>query len=79
MHPGDSEIFLIKGNVHALKGEHEEALESFEKALKNSEERDEIYYSIGLAHQNMGKYPEAIKYYKMALEENLKMKMYSMN
>ena len=26
LHPGDSEIFLIKGNVHALKGEHEEAL-----------------------------------------------------
>ena len=45
INPGDSEIFLIKGNVHALKGDTDDAFECFQRALENSDDKDEIYYS----------------------------------
>lgn len=71
LHPGDSDIFLIKGNIQILNGDINDALASFNRALEQSDDKDEIYYSIGLAYQNRGDYKEAISYFKRSLEENL--------
>src|ERR1041384_1066834 len=51
LQPNDPEIFLTKGSILSLQGQHGEAIENYERALLLAEDRDEVYYNIGLAYQ----------------------------
>ena len=53
MQPNDPEIFLTIGSICSLRGQHNEAIENYHQALELAEEKDEVYYNIGLAYQSM--------------------------
>lgn len=73
LHPNDLEIYLSIGSVHSLEGKHADAIAVYEEALAFAEEdeRDELFYNIGLAHQSMEDYNKAIEFYKKSIEVNL--------
>jgi tetratricopeptide (TPR) repeat protein len=54
-----------------LQGNHLEAIENYEKALLAADDKDEVYYSIGLAYQSMDDYQQAIEAYKKSIEINI--------
>ncbi len=66
------------GNVYYLTGQHEKALEEFEKALAIHEHpgnKDHLYSAptnlgIGNVYYGKNRYAEAFKYFKSALETN---------
>ncbi|MEP4094107.1 DUF2225 domain-containing protein [Reichenbachiella sp.] len=68
------------GNIHYLTGQHELALEEYEKALElaNHEVHEEVLFSaptsLGIGNVYFGKhqYEEAFKHFKTALEANRK-------
>src|SRR5690606_9429421 len=46
-------------------------VDHFKKALAFAEDRDDIYFNIGLTYQSWGKFSSAIKYYKKCIELNV--------
>jgi len=72
LHPTDVEIYLSIGSILSLQGKHADAIGVYEQVLSFAEEeRDEIYYNIGLAYQSIEKYEEAIEAYKQSIEVNI--------
>ncbi len=72
LHPNDIEVHLSIGSVQSLRGNHKEAIEVYEEALGFADEdRDELYYNIGLSYQSMEDYEKAISSYKKSIEENI--------
>jgi len=72
LHPMDIEIFLSIGSVFSLQGKHKEAIALYEDVLSFADdEKDDIYYNIGLAYQSMEDYEKAIDAYKKSIEENI--------
>lgn len=69
-HPFEVDLFLIKGNYHVNLKQIDEAILNFEKALEISEQKDEIYYNMAIACQQISDYQRAIAYLKLCLEEN---------
>jgi tetratricopeptide (TPR) repeat protein len=53
LQPNDPEVLLTKGSIFTLQGKHKEAIESYERALEYTEDKDEVYYNIGLAYQHI--------------------------
>jgi tetratricopeptide (TPR) repeat protein len=72
LHPNDIEVYLTIGSVQSLRGKHEEAIAVYEEALGFADEnKDELYYNIGLSYQSMEDYDNAIASYKKSIEENI--------
>lgn len=70
--PGLPEAVFNIGNVYYKTGDYEDALKSFEKATysKDIELQCKAYYNMGNSLFRMGKLPEAILFYKKAIELN---------
>lgn len=59
------------GNYLEQKGEYEEALESYQKALVQEPDNPKIHYNIGRVLYRMGKYDEAMSEFQLGfLEED---------
>ena len=72
LHPMDLDVYLSIGSVLSLQAKHVEAIGIYEEALAFAEdEKDELYYCIGLAHQSMADFENAIVFYKKSIEENI--------
>jgi tetratricopeptide (TPR) repeat protein len=70
-HPADLEVMLLKGSIHNLLGDFEEAVGILENALPFAEDSAQVHYQLGLAYQNWSKYREAIVHYKACIEKNM--------
>ncbi len=71
LQPNDPEILLMTASVLALKGDFETAIETYLYAEPFIQEKDELYYNIGLTYQNFFNYEEAITYYQKAVDINI--------
>jgi tetratricopeptide (TPR) repeat protein len=72
LHPTDPEVYLSIGSILSLQGKHQEAIQVYEHILSfNEEDRDDVYYNIGLAYQSLEEYDNAIEYYKKSIDENI--------
>ena len=72
LNPSNIEIYLSTGSIYSLQGKHEQAILVYEEALEfNDEQQEEIFYNIGLAHQSMEHYDDAINAYKKSIELNI--------
>src|SRR5688572_17266462 len=60
LQPNDPEIFITRGSVLSLQRKFPEAIENYELALALAEDKDEVYYDIGLAKQSIDDYNGAI-------------------
>jgi tetratricopeptide (TPR) repeat protein len=69
--PYDIDLHLIRGNIYNSMERYEEAVKCFQHALKLSDgQKDDIYLSLAIAHQNMADYSKAVDYYYKSLDEN---------
>lgn len=72
--PAETEMgantYFEKGNVHFKKGEHNQAIINYKKAIKINPQLAEANYNIGVSYLNKGKdwYDIATKWLKSALE-----------
>ena len=57
-------LLIQKGSVHCVLQQFEQAIECYESAVLNVEEKDEVYFNMGMAYQGLGKYSEAAEQYK---------------
>lgn len=65
------DLFITKANIYSQKGNYAKAIESLEKAAKNSDEAvDEIYLSLSFEYQNMNNMPKALEYVRQAIKIN---------
>ncbi len=72
LHPMDIEVYLSIGSILSLQGKHKEAISLYEEILSFADdEKDDIYYNIGLAYQSLEEYDKAIDAYKKSIEENI--------
>ena len=84
-HPEESELHYGLGQVYALMGESDKALEAYNKALELSESertsfhsfsrrissrRDMILMRIGILYGERGDHNKAMEYYRKAIDEN---------
>lgn len=81
IYPNNMEIMLLQEHIYMQLGEYEKCLEILHNILPQSEHPDEIYYRMGIAYQNIAKYPQAIKNYKKAirLNQNLEHAVFELN
>ena len=67
----NSDVMMMLGTCHNMKGEYHRANEYFKKAeLYAFEDRDELLYNIGISFIQTGAYEEALTYLQKALKEN---------
>ena len=72
LHPTDLDIYFTARSILSLQGKHAEAISLYNDALSFAdEEADELFYNIGLSHQSLDAYDNAIVAYKQAIEKNL--------
>ncbi|MFO7658673.1 MAG: tetratricopeptide repeat protein [Bacteroidales bacterium] len=65
------ELFLLKGKLLSLLGNHHDAVKEYDRAIKLAREnRDEVVYSIAQNFLTVGKESVAIKYLILAYEIN---------
>lgn len=60
MDPGDREIFYYLGQAHRFLGEHQKALQAFEKVERDENFRVRVLLARSLVHIDMGAYPQAM-------------------
>ncbi|MEI6065032.1 MAG: tetratricopeptide repeat protein [Pseudanabaena sp. ELA748] len=63
-----SSLWFEKGSIHAAANGHEEALDSYDKALQLKPDHHKAWYNRGNVLSNLGRYEEAIDSYDRALE-----------
>ena len=66
----DAEAYNNRGNAHADKGQYDQAISEYTKALKIKPRYAEAYYNRGYAYASKGKYDDAIRDFNKALEIN---------
>lgn len=70
--PADTEIQYFRGVINIYSGENEKALEIFEEILPISEEKENIYFQMGMAQSGLGLMEDSILSFQKAIEENSK-------
>jgi tetratricopeptide (TPR) repeat protein len=71
MNPGDPEIERNRANVYSILGEFEKAIAIYLQLLEHArDDRDELLSEIAFEYENIGNFELALKYFKLALEEN---------
>jgi lipoprotein NlpI len=68
----DAEGYNHRGNVHADKGQYDQAISEYTMALKIKPTYTEVYYNRGYAYTIKGKYDDAIRDFNKAVELNPK-------
>ena len=63
--PNDIELTLVKGYLLSQLGQHEESIQLFLASLDRTEEKDEVYFRIGLSYQAWGKPREAVEVWSL--------------
>jgi tetratricopeptide (TPR) repeat protein len=63
---------ILKGNEHYYKNEYNEAIESYDKAIKKNPYNSDLLANKGYALAKLGKYEEAIEYSDKAIKINPK-------
>ena len=58
------------GNAYNNKGEYDNAIEAYQKAIELNPKKDEAYNNMGIAYYSLGQFDEAIKALSMALHIN---------
>lgn len=67
------EVFITFGTALSIAGLTHEAIQKFDKALAlNPDEKDEVASLIGFALQDLEKYNEAVKYFRLAYKIDTK-------
>src|SRR5690606_16413702 len=66
----DADIIFLKANILIQQERFEDAIEMLQNALDILEEKDDMYYGLGLAYQEWGKMDIAIEFFRKAIEEN---------
>jgi Flp pilus assembly protein TadD len=64
LRPNESSLFNNLGVSLLLKGDYEEAVGSFNEALKFETNSDKVHNNLALALCKLGRYPEAIEVFK---------------
>ncbi|MCP4364404.1 MAG: tetratricopeptide repeat protein [Planctomycetes bacterium] len=67
---GEADTYYNRGNAHLHKGEYEEAISNYTKALEIEPQSAEVYASRGLAYSQIGQNDKAISDFNKALEIN---------
>ena len=65
--PDDFDALLLLGRVLGLEGSFDNAKEIFEKAYTLNPDHDKLVYYLGITHENLEEYDEAVEYYKKIL------------
>jgi len=73
--PTDIELILVKGSLLSQMGQHEASVQLFLEALENHEEKDEVYFRLGLSYLAWTKPREAVDMFKNRWNIIRKMKM----
>jgi tetratricopeptide (TPR) repeat protein len=60
----DAAFYVRRGNDYAKKGQYDEAISDYNKALEINPRYAEAYCGRGLAYDNKGQYDQAISDYK---------------
>lgn len=69
--PYDIDLHLIRGNIYNSLERYHDAIECYKMALELADaQKDDIYLSLAIAHQNMADYSRAVAFYFKTLEEN---------
>lgn len=69
--PYDIDLHLIRGNIYNSLERYQDAVNCYRQALKLADsQKDDIYLSLAIAHQNMADYLKAVDYYFKTLDEN---------
>ncbi|MEZ6195588.1 MAG: serine/threonine-protein kinase [Planctomycetota bacterium] len=68
--PEDANAWFRRGNVHVARGEYEEALASFDRAVALDETLAQAWCNRGLALQRFGRTEDAVASYERALAQN---------
>jgi len=65
------EVFFLMGTIFSLKGDHERALQNYDKAVSlEAEDKAGVAYQAGMNLQARDRYADAIKYLKLSLDIN---------
>ena len=72
-HPNDIDVLYMKAGILSMTGEADEAIEIYESILQfaDEDEKDDILFQIGHTYQDVGKYDEAVEYYKKTIDLNI--------
>ena len=63
-----SQVYLLSGEVHRSRGEHEWAIEDYNTVIKLNPDSVEAYIHRGLAYHHKGEYDRAIGDFTKAIE-----------
>lgn len=66
--PKDSNLFVLRGNVWAVRGDSQKAVDDYSMALRLGEKDADILLRRGVFYANLEKYDEAIQDYNQAAE-----------
>lgn len=65
-----TELAILKATLFMRLGDYHKALLSLQEALPEAEEKEDIYYRMGYAYQQLQQYREASRCYKKAIRLN---------
>ena len=68
--PGEAEAYLYRGYEFALKGEHDQAISEYTRALEINRRYVDAYNNRGLSYASKGQYDNAVSDYNKALKIN---------
>ena len=69
--PNDEELIILKANIFYQQEKYEESIELFESIRPIGEDADMMFFTIGMAYQNIGNMEKAIENFKKTLESNI--------
>lgn len=67
-HPGEKEIFILKGNICLDIEQYEQAIDNFEIAVDYADMPEEIYVNLAFAYRQLHNFPKAEECILNALE-----------
>lgn len=70
LQPNNPEVMLLQESIYFILGDFRKSLEILHYLVNFIESKDEIHYRIAYTYQNIGKYDEAIREYKKAIQLN---------
>ncbi len=62
-----SQVYLLSGDVHRSRGEHDYAIEDYDTVIKLKPDNVDAYYNRGAAYYHKGNYDRAVKDYTQAI------------
>ncbi|MCU0383985.1 MAG: tetratricopeptide repeat protein, partial [Cyclobacteriaceae bacterium] len=69
--PHDPDIILLKSNILCQQDNFEESINYLEKALPLVDEKDQIFFAMGMTYEDWGKLEEAVEAFKQAISINI--------